>query len=276
MIKTIILVLAISAVAIASTEAYENPWTKDSINGACNKGEVFQLRIIGGLEFAQCMEIKPHGNHESCSPPPNFETTKLSAYATMYGEHNTDRACVVECSDDKFACPGNSQCMTAPVEFTVQTPQIRNICYYPRAEPVVPVLPRNDYENPWVGGTNWAECNDDEKVAIYEDVFGRLYAHCMPVVTEYNIVGNDIYCPKPPAFRFMKKGTAKVTESGLDTVCVNECSESLSCANGAYCMTLPWNRQSLTVQKACMYVKPRPWIIVEEIDITVEIDIYTA
>jgi len=281
MFKTIILVLAISALAICSTDApkiHENPWTKDSVNGSCNGSQqISKIQHHDGREFAQCMEIRFYGDNEQCSPPPNFENTKLSAYATMYGEKNTERACVVECSDAKTDCPEDSVCL--PAEHKLRnTPEIRNMCYYPRSAPTpipTPILPMNDYENPWVANVYRGECNEDEKLAVYENIYGRKFGHCMPVVTEYNVVGDSIYCPKPPAM-YRHLAFAEVTSSDEDTVCVNECSHNLGCANGAYCMRLPFDRQSSTVKRACMFVKPRAWIRVEvEIDIEMEIDIYT-
>merc|ERR1719456_1103129 len=116
MIKTIILVLAISSIAIAQSAEpapYEDPWTKDPVNGKCNKGEEMSKVISDkdGREYAMCMQIKYHGDNSQCTPPPNFENTKLAAYPVRYGDGWMERACVVECSDDMNKCPGNSTCL---------------------------------------------------------------------------------------------------------------------------------------------------------------------
>lgn len=279
MFKTIILILSISSIAICvidpkAPKPYENPWTKDKVAGKCNANEKLDSIKHAGKDYAQCMESHIYGDNEQCTPPPLFDTTKLSAYPVKIDETTSERVCVVECSMSKTECPGDALCLAAPAY--LQTEQIINICYYPSpAAPTPPKptppkpLPTNDYENPWVANKHSGRCHKDEKLEIYENIFGRKFAQCMPILSE-----DMSSCPQPPA-KHRHHAFAKITTVDRQDVCVNECSHSHGCDFGAYCLNLPFSRRSNQAKKACLFIKPRPWIKIEvEIDIEDEIVIY--
>ena len=136
MLKAILVILAISSIAICVEQVqnpYENPWNKDGTDPSCKKGE--QLETIKDddnvIIAAQCMLLKPWGDYSQCAPPPNFRDTKLAAYPTWFGpHHDTDRACVVECSEDKTNCPEGSYCLPASHNLQKGSDMVHNICYY--------------------------------------------------------------------------------------------------------------------------------------------------
>jgi hypothetical protein len=111
----------------AATGWYEDPWTADMNDGACQKYEMVQtFHDALGHKYGHCMPVL-FGNTSDCPKPPGYDELWLSAYDTKVDDLTW--ACAVECSDSyKHSCPRGAKCMGAPSNMLNE--RVKMICVY--------------------------------------------------------------------------------------------------------------------------------------------------
>ena len=100
--------------------SYENPWTADENNGACNGDEQIYSFETSGVKYAQCMPRLV----KNCPMPSNFD----KGAEAMQSLYDDIIVCMAECSYSKTSCLEGSTCMTAPDD--LKNSNVQNICQF--------------------------------------------------------------------------------------------------------------------------------------------------